>query len=139
MCVLSLSPQPLSAVPGASAGEENGSWNMEPGAGGMGGWRVWRDAEEWQERSRVVHSDPAATIKIGGVRCLHSSLCKSHQPEPWLFLAAGYIIMRSAGGGGRGRGAEVGDGVDGKRALQVVFSHPAVAYGLYKSLVGGVN
>lgn len=24
----------------------------------------------------VLHSDPAATIKIGGVRCLHSSLCK---------------------------------------------------------------
>lgn len=50
-----------------------------------------------QGRSRVVHSDPAATIKIGGVRCLHSSLCKSHQPEPFLFLAAGYIIMRLAG------------------------------------------
>lgn len=43
------------------------------------------NAEQWQERSRVVHSDPAATIKIGGVRCLHSSLCKSHQPEPCLF------------------------------------------------------
>lgn len=24
----------------------------------------------------MLHSDPAATIKIGGVRCLHSSLCK---------------------------------------------------------------
>lgn len=83
------SPQPLSAVPRASAGEEtgHGSWSQR----GL-------DAEEWQERSRVVHSDPAATIKIGGVRCLHSSLCKSHQPEPCLFLAAGYIIMRSAGG-----------------------------------------
>ena len=83
------SPQPLSAEPRASAGEETG----------YGSWiQRGLDAEEWQERSRVVHSDPAATIKIGGVRCLHSSLCKSHQPEPCLFLAAGYIIMRSAGG-----------------------------------------
>lgn len=48
-------------------------------------------------RGGVVHSDPAATIKIGGVRCLHSSLCKSHQPEPFVFLAADYIIIRLAG------------------------------------------
>lgn len=119
------SPQPFSAVPGASAGEEtgHGSWSQR----GL-------DAEEWQERSRVVHSDPAATIKIGGVRCLHSSLCKSHQPEPCLFLAAGYIIMRSAGGSKWAvlRMANV---------LQVLFSHPAVGYGLrvQKFGVRGLN
>lgn len=31
---------------------------------------------EEEEEVEVIHSDPAATIKIGGVRCLHSSLCK---------------------------------------------------------------
>lgn len=41
-------------------------------------------------QGRVVHSDPAATIKIGGVRCLHSSLCKSHQPEPF-FIPRGWL------------------------------------------------
>lgn len=65
-------------------------WAQESGV-------VWKWVMEVVGASRVVHSDPAATIKIGGVRCLHSYLCKSHQPEPFLFLAAGYIIIRLAG------------------------------------------
>lgn len=68
---------------------------METGHGSAS--RVSLNVEGREGRSRVVHSDPAATIKIEGVRCLHSSLCKSHQPEPFLFLAAGYIIIRLAG------------------------------------------
>lgn len=72
---------------------------------GIGSWRIkceCLNVSGWVGGGvRVVHSDPAATIKIGGVRCLHSSLCKSHQPEPFLFLAAGYIIIRLAGKCGR--------------------------------------
>lgn len=72
-------------LPTLGSGKRGG---VETGHGSVsGGWGA----------SRVVHSDPAATIKIGGVRCLHSYLCKSHQPEPFLFLAAGYIIIRLAG------------------------------------------
>lgn len=60
------------------------------GEGGLG----WLNVEERVGRSRVVHSDPAATIKIGGVRCLHSSLCKSHQPEPFFVSFSFFKIPR---------------------------------------------
>lgn len=79
-------------LPTLGAGKQDG---VETGHGSAS--RVSLNVEGREGRSRVVHSDPAATIKIGGVRCLHSSLCKSHQPEPFLFLAAGYIIIRLAG------------------------------------------
>lgn len=89
-CSALCSPQPLSTVSWEAGGLLCPLWAQESGV-------VWKWVMEVVGASRVVHSDPAATIKIGGVRCLHSYLCKSHQPEPFLFLAAGYIIIRLAG------------------------------------------
>lgn len=47
---------------------------------------------------KVIHSDPAATIKIGGVRCLHSSLCKSHHLETFILTLRGWLHRRQISG-----------------------------------------
>lgn len=49
---------------------------------------------------RVVHSDPAATIKIGGSGVCIVLCAKATNRSHFLFLAAGYIIVRLAGGCG---------------------------------------
>lgn len=66
-------------------------------------WGSWNECEKrwrWAKSScvkiqrggmKVIHSDPAATIKIGGVRCLHSSLCKSHHPETFILTLRGWL------------------------------------------------
>ena len=85
------SPQPLCTVASVTGGGGHDSAHSGLREGRGNRERSWKCEQECLNvegrdgRLRVVHSDPAATIKIGGVRCLHSSLCKSHQPEPFFY------------------------------------------------------